>query len=87
MALDKKAEGLLTALNELSQVDWVCWFEAGFYHYKLIVEIPDRLPFIYKRPIRPNHIDGQPFRTALRFIEEAAERLGRYLIVKPDGRE
>lgn len=85
MPLDKRAEALLNALNELSQIDWVRWLEAGFYHYKLTVELPGRQPFIYKRSILPNRIEGQPFRNAIRFVEEAAERLGRYLIVKPDG--
>lgn len=87
LPLDGRAKSLLDALNELSRMDWVGWFEAGFCHYKLTIPIAGGEPFVYKRSILPNRIEGQPFRNAIQFVEEAADRLGRHLIVKPDGEE
>lgn len=84
MDLDDRARALLDALNELFVVDWVVVPGPIWYRYKLHIDIPDRLPFVYERDIKPAHINGEPFRTALKFADEVCERLGRYLLLKPD---
>lgn len=84
MAMDDRGRALLDALNELSTFDWVCHPGSKFYCYRLIIDWPGREQFLYQRNIEPKHINGEPFRTALQFTDEASERLGRYLLLKPD---
>lgn len=84
MAMDDRARALLDALNELSTFDWVCHPGSKFYCYRLIIDWPWREQFLYQRNIEPKHINGEPFRTALQFTDEASERLGRYLLLKPE---
>lgn len=87
MPLDNRARALLDALNELFLVDWTVTPGSVFYAYTLKLAVPDRPPFEYHRSIRPEHINGQPFRTAIQFADEACERYGRYLLLKPDNSE
>lgn len=84
MDIDPRARALLAALDELTQYDWVCTPGSEFYAFTLKIDWPDREQFIYHRAIRPGHINSEPFRTALQFIDEASERLGRYLLLKPE---
>jgi len=85
MEIDDRARALLDALNELFAVDWMVTPAGAFYDYRLLMHIPGRNePFDYHRAIRPEHINGQPFRTALQFADEACERFGRYWLLKPD---
>lgn len=87
MPLDDRARALLDALNELSTFDWVCHPGSKFYCYRLIIDWPGREQFLYQLNIEPRCINGEPFRTALQFTDEACERLGRYLLLRPDGVE
>lgn len=84
MPIDSRAEALLHALNELFIVDWTVTPGSVFYAYTLALDVPGRLPFRYHRAIKPEHINGEPFRTALQFADEACERYGRYLLLKPE---
>lgn len=84
MPLDDRARALLDALNELTLHDWVCHPGSKFYAYRLTIDWPGREQFQYDRHIEPRCINGEPFRTALRFTDEASERLGRYLLLKPE---
>lgn len=84
MQLDDRARALLDALNELFAVDWICTPGSEFYAYTLKLDVDDRLPFAYHRAIRPAHINGEPFRTALQIADEVCERYGRYMLLKPD---
>lgn len=84
MAMDDRARALLDALNELCSFDWTCTPGSEFYAYTLKLDWPDREQFVYHRAIKPAHINGEPFRTALQFTDEASERLGRYLLLKPE---
>lgn len=85
MPIDPRARALLAALNELCTAEWSLTPGEPFYTYVLTKPLVGRHPFVYERPIRPSHINGEPFRIALQFTDEAAERLGRYLLLKPDG--
>jgi hypothetical protein len=91
MELDERAKALLDALNELFIPDWavVQWVEHGrtWCGYELIVDVPGREPLVFSRHIQPAHINGEPFRTALKFADEVCERLGRYVLLKPDDEE
>ena len=82
--IDNRAEALLHALNELFAVDWTVTPGSVFYAYTLKLDVPDRLPFAYYRAIKPEHINGEPFRTALQFADEVCERYGRYILLKPE---
>ena len=82
--MDERARALLDALNELSLYDWVCHPGTKFYCFRLLIDWPGREQFLYQRAIEPKCINGEPFRTALRFTDEASERLGRYLLLKPE---
>lgn len=84
MPLDSRVEALLHALNELCLYDWVCHPGEKFYCFRLTIDWPGRSQFQYDRHIEPKCINGEPFRTALRFTDEASERLGRYLLLKPE---
>lgn len=87
--LDSRAKALLDALNELFLFPWQV--EQRTEHgrtwlcYRLIVVVPGREPLEYHRPIQPSHINGEPFRTALKFADEVCERMGRYMLLRPDG--
>lgn len=82
--MDERARALLDALNELFAVDWTVTPGGVFYAYTLRLDVPNRLPFVYHRAIKPEHVNGEPFRTALQFADEACERYGRYLLLKPE---
>ena len=84
MCMDDQARALLDALNELSLFDWVATPGSEFYAFTLKIDMPGREQFIYHRSIRPPHINVEPFRTALIFLDEACERFGRYLLLRPD---
>lgn len=84
---DKRAGALLDALNELFAHTWTLTPGSVFYAFTLRIDFPDRKPFIYHRTIKPNHIDLQPYRTALLFADEVCERYGRYILLKPEGDE
>lgn len=88
MLLDERARALLDALNELFVVEWKAApryeYDRVWCCYELIIDVPGREPFIFHRDIQPAHINGEPFRTALKFTDEVCERLGRYLLLKPD---
>lgn len=86
--LDDRAQALLDALNELFLFPWQVaqrvQYGRTWCRYELVVGVPGREPLIYYRDIQPSHINGEPFRTALRFADEVCERLGRYVLLKPD---
>lgn len=85
--IDNRAEALLHALNELFLADWAVTPGPEFYAYTLTLYPLDAInsgPFVYKRSIRPAHINGEPFRTALQFADEVCERYGRYILLKPE---
>lgn len=86
--LDARAKALLDALNELFLFPWavVQRFEHGrtWCCYELVIDVPGREPFEFHRHIQPAHINGEPFRTALKFADEVCERMGRYLLLRPD---
>ncbi len=82
--LDARAVALLSALNDLTVYEWIMSPGSEFYAFTLKLDWPDREQFVYHRAIKPAHINGEPFRTALQFVDEAAERLGRYLLLKPE---
>ena len=84
MPIDKRAEALLHALNDLFAVDWTVEAGSLFYAFTLKIELPDRKPFVYHRSIKPSHIDLQPYRTALIFADEVCERYGRWMLLKPE---
>lgn len=84
MPMDDQAQALLAALNELFLVDWTVTPGDPFYRFCLKIEVPDGLPFHYMRPIQPKHIHQEVFRTALLFADEACERYGRYVLLKPE---
>lgn len=84
MAMDDRARALLGALNELSNFDWTVTPGSEFYAFTLKIDMPDREQFIYHRSIKPAHISAEPFRTALTFLDEACERFGRYMLLRPE---
>lgn len=84
MSLDDRARALLEALNDLFLVDWTVTPGEAFYTYALTLEVSDRPCFRYTRPIQPKHIHREVYRTALMFADEACERYGRYLLLKPE---
>lgn len=84
---DDRAKALLEALNELFTHAWTLTTGSVFCAFTLRIELPDRRPFEYHRAIKPNHIDLQPYRTALLFADEVCERYGRYLLLKPEDDE
>lgn len=87
MPLDSRAEALLHALNELFLVDWTVTPGSVFYAYTLKLyplDAEQSGPFVYHRSIKPEHINGEPFRTALQFADEVCERYGRYILLKPE---
>lgn len=75
---------LLDALNDLFQWDWVAYYKGDFCVYRLCVSLPGLEPFEFERHIQPRFINGQPYRTALKFVDEVAEPLGRYIALRPD---
>lgn len=75
---------LLDALNDLFQWDWTAHYEGEFCVYQLKLALPGLGEFHYKRGIQPRFINGQPYRTALKFADEVAEPLGRYIALRPD---
>lgn len=91
MLLDERAKALLDALNELFVVEWKVEpryeFERAWCRYELTVAVPGRQPLVFQRDIQPAHINGEPFRTALKFADEVCERMGRYVLLKPDDEE
>lgn len=84
MPMDERARALLDALNELFAVDWTVTPGSVFYAYTLRLDVAGRLPFVYHRAIKPEHVNGEPFRTALVFADEVCERYGRYLLLRPE---
>jgi hypothetical protein len=82
--LDERAMALLSALNDLTIYEWIMTPGSEFYAFTLKIDWPDREPFLYHRAIKPAHVNGQPYRTALAFCDEASERLGRYLLLSPE---
>lgn len=88
VALDCRAKALLDALNELFLFPWQVAQRVEHNRtwccYELMFDVPGREPFEFARHIQPAHINGEPFRTALKFADEVCERLGRYLLLKPD---
>lgn len=88
MELDERAQALLDALNELFIPNWAVAqrVEHGrtWCCYELIIDVPGRAPLEFSRHIQPAHINGEPFRTALKFADEVCERFGRYVLLKPD---
>lgn len=86
--LDSRGKALLDALNEIFLFPWavVQRFEHGrtWCCYELVIDVPGREPFEFHRHIQPAHINGEPFRTALKFADEVCERMGRYLLLRPD---
>lgn len=89
--LDARAKALLDALNELFLFPWLVEqrIEYGrtWFCYRLIVGVPGREPLEFSRFIQASHINGEPFRTALKFADEVCERMGRYFLLRPDGEE
>ena len=81
---DAQAAALLAALNDLFSVPWL--FEQGsvFCAYTLKIPTADGNPFVYHRAIKPSHINHEPYRTALQFADEACERYGRFLLLRPE---
>lgn len=77
-----QARALLAALNELFCVSWSMEQAGAFAAYTLSIDLPGRAPFTYRRTIQPRHIDGQPFRTALKFADEVCERFGREMLLR-----
>lgn len=75
---------LLSALNELFVPDWILTPGSEFYCYDLVLPAVDGEPFLYHRAIKPEHINGEPFRTALQFADEVCERYGRYMLLRAD---
>lgn len=88
LELDTRAKALLDALNELFLFPWAVVqreeYGRAWCCYKLLIDVPGREPFEFYRHIQPSHINGEPFRTALKFADEVCERMGRYLLLKPD---
>jgi len=86
--LDARAKALLDALNELFLFPWQVAQRVEHNRtwccYQLIVDVPGRELFEFSRHIQPSHINGEPSRTALKFADEVCERLGRYLLLRPD---
>lgn len=82
--LHPQGVALLSALNELFEADWVLTPGSEFYAYTLAMPVDGRKPFVYHRAIRPAHINGEPFRTALAFADEVCERYGRYILLRPE---
>ena len=86
--MDSRAKALLDALNELFLTEWAMLqreeHNRTWCCYELIVTVPGQEPFIYHRDIQPMHINGEPFRTALKFADEVCERFGRYLLLRPE---
>lgn len=89
--LDSRAQALLDALNELFLFPWQVAQRVEYGRvwccYKLVIDVPGREPFEFYRHIHPGYINGEPFRTALKFADEVCERLGRYVLLKPDDEE
>ncbi|TXH52988.1 MAG: hypothetical protein E6Q97_14275 [Desulfurellales bacterium] len=89
--LDSRAKALLDALNELFLFPWQVAQRVEHNRtwccYQLIVDVPGRESFEFFRHIQPAHINGEPFRTALKFADEVCERMGRYLLLRPDDEE
>lgn len=82
--LHPQGVALLSALNELFEPDWLLTPGSEFYAYTLTLDAVGREPFVYHRSIRPAHINGEPFRTALIFADEVCERFGRYMLLRPE---
>lgn len=82
--LHPQGVALLSALNELFADEWTLTPGAVFYVDVLKLDVPGRLPFFYSRPIKPEHINAEPFRTALIFTDEVCDRYGRYVLLKPE---
>lgn len=87
MPIDDRAQALLDALNELFTVHWTCAPSGEFYLFDLVVYTLGGRPFRYRRAIRPEHINGEPFRTAIKFADEVCERYGRYLLLRPEDKK
>jgi hypothetical protein len=87
MQIDERSRALLDALNDLFAVAWVMTPGSEFYAFTLTICALERENFVYHRSIKPGHINGEPYRTALQFADEVCERYGRFLLLRPEEEE